>query len=383
MLIFKNMITTLKIQVPVILALIVVLESGRPSPVFGGCYCMMESKTIGAGYNKTGFYQFTPHNGPVQVFLHSKTIQNAECHYSYSDANYFSKTDWSYSYVNDVRFNLSSVNIVANPPEGCRYFTLPSTQTSTIKANGSSASSDSSFTWHYNNNNGNTEGAWHQEQSGLPPQDGSDCEGIVVDLFRGYEGSYNWPWVETLYTLRAEGYEWKSEFYVDSSGDGNSHISCGNRHDIVLLTELFSDKMLREQVIARLPEWPEKWSGGSGTAAYSLDSEHICASGSKMQYRVIVPDSIKNAIYTLEWSEETVNGTNTTSVPQKEFVKGNGDPLNPAVGITHDIDMPSDGISISETAPVVTDVTYPSGGPGGPPPPPPGTGHTGTPGKKI
>jgi hypothetical protein len=136
--------------------------------------------------------------------------------------------------------------------------------------------------------------------------------------------------------------------------------------------------MLREQIIARLPEWPTNWSEGGGVANYSLDGNHWCGGGSKMQYRMKVPQSETNTIYHLQWYEVTVfqDSTNITSVPQTGIVVGTGDPVNPAVGDTITVDVPQSLCTIYETAPEVIEVTHPDD-PGSPP------GHGGPHGNPI
>jgi hypothetical protein len=137
--------------------------------------------------------------------------------------------------------------------------------------------------------------------------------------------------------------------------------------DTIVLSKPFTDAMLRDQIIARLPAWPTEWSGGTGQAYYYLDGTHECGGGGKMQYRVKVPQSETNAIYTLQWQQITqfYDRTNIMSETKTGDVIGTGDPVNPAVSDTYFVDMPQDLCYIYETAPEIIKVTSTGGSGGG------------------
>jgi hypothetical protein len=128
----------------------------------------------------------------------------------------------------------------------------------------------------------------------------------------------------------------------DSNGDSYT--------DKTDLSSEFDDAAMRAKLIANMSAYPSDWSSGDGgSAGYSMGTDHFCANGSKMQYRVKMPDSEKNATYLVAWQEETTTVTvvGTTSVTastysnKSETIAGTGDPVNPAVGKIHEVPMPS------------------------------------------
>lgn len=134
----------------------------------------------------------------------------------------------------------------------------------------------------------------------------------------------------------------------------------------------YTDEDLRGHVMGVIPPFPSddptNWSYGSGEAYYTIEGGHSGVDCGKMKYFVQVPDSIKDAVYTVEWEQDTTTGTNVSSAPMSDKITGTGDPVVPAAGPIHFVDVPGFPSTISETAPSVTDVKFPdSAGSGGSP----------------
>ena len=157
--------------------------------------------------------------------------------------------------------------------------------------------------------------------------------------------------------------------------------------DVTTLSELFTEVMLRNCIVSLMPAWPTNWGAGTGTAFYQLSGDHVCGSGGQMRYQLKVPNSAAKTLYTLEWQEVTQpsGSTNIMYSTQDENIHGTGDPVNPAAGKVHFVQMPTSQCTIYESAPSVIRVTSDDGGgsggaSGGGSGGPPGEGgtHSGT-----
>jgi len=127
----------------------------------------------------------------------------------------------------------------------------------------------------------------------------------------------------------------------------------------------YSDGMLRDFTIAGIPPFTTNW-GAIGSAYWTLDTNHVCASAARMIYHVEVEDSELNTIYFLQW-HEIWTGMDGTALPPKlkmGVVVGTGSTDQPALGQDILVDVPVKLITITETTPEIV-ATFSPGSPGG------------------
>jgi hypothetical protein len=126
-----------------------------------------------------------------------------------------------------------------------------------------------------------------------------------------------------------------------------------------LETEYTDDMLVADIKKDSMPAYPG-WTLGSGTAFLKfMDGSHICASAGKMQYRVKIPHSAKGVTYLIVWNELTTYYP--TGVPsyvlKHDQITGTGDPVNPAIGPIHTVNVPRVLSTIQETPPIATIVS--------------------------
>jgi hypothetical protein len=94
------------------------------------------------------------------------------------------------------------------------------------------------------------------------------------------------------------------------------------------------------------------WSAGSGSAYFHFcDESHLVANAGKMQYRLKIPGSSKGVSYKVKWFEVTTyDSGSTSSVPKYETIIGTGDPVNPALGTVHSVDVPLTPCTITDSS---------------------------------
>jgi len=138
----------------------------------------------------------------------------------------------------------------------------------------------------------------------------------------------------------------------------------------------YTDEMLRADVIALLPPYPEEWTPGSGVAFWYLSEDHLYASGGKMLNRFTIPNTEKGVTYRVKWQEQILYPNRPPSRRSKaKEVKGTGDPNNPAY-VEDEVDVPKDecAIVVLEDSIAVEVVSVPGAGSWSAP----GTGSVGT-----
>jgi len=140
------------------------------------------------------------------------------------------------------------------------------------------------------------------------------------------------------------------------------------------LSSPFTDEDMRKDCLGGLPPFPPGWTGGAGSALWTLDANHYCCIAGKMQYHNLIPGSAKDVRYLVGWTEVTSYPDGTLQiVPRQQEIQGTGDPINPAVGATITVEVPGVPCSITETLPIILSVYNST------PPSPPGTGGPGGP----
>src|SRR5882724_13367175 len=100
-----------------------------------GCPCMMDSKSIGASYNKTGFSEGCSTNQPPQIYLHQKIRTWTKGEHSEIVSQYY-HIKWNQFEVDESSYSLTSSNIYRSPADGCKTYTLPYTSSNIYHGNG-------------------------------------------------------------------------------------------------------------------------------------------------------------------------------------------------------------------------------------------------------
>lgn len=179
-----------------------------------------------------------------------------------------------------------------------------------------------------------------------------------------------------------------SDNYVYNYSDGSDFVD--DSYTITCtLSILYTDKLLAAVIDANTPAFTGNWtdpptslaasfSTTTNTDIYSEYYGDVSGSGTKMQYRVAVPASVKGHVYRFKWSETTQdsNGKAISKAKRTCAVIGTGDPVNPALGDIFTVQVPSqpgsikaEGLAIEETSP-----SNPSPSPPAPPVSPAGAG---------
>jgi hypothetical protein len=333
-----------------------------------GCYCMMESMSVFANYNKTGFAECQA-STPAKLFLVSKKVTSDSGGAVSSDG--YSVTWADYEIQTDT-FDPKTILPGGDPSYACRTWTLGSSYTDYSGNSGDVIDGDGAVSWQENDStisNTGTNGATQTNScNGWWQDSGSGETGdICVDLGPVYniipDGYFDGVTVDedvpTCTSTVTEARRTDSE-NVSSTDPGTGVVYTYTQHDsfdtITTLSQEFTDAMLPPQIKAWLTNWPATWGGGTGFAYYNFnDQNHFCAYGGKFKYRVKVPDSDQGTTYVLHWQEITLaaDGTLTTAVDQQEQIQGTGDPENPATGTIHNVEMPATPSTIYETAPEI------------------------------
>jgi hypothetical protein len=320
----------------------------------------MESMGVGAGYGKIGFLSCVETN-PVLIFLQQNTIHVSNKHQTTD--NVYSGDETSTETVDSYCYNgMDSCDIGPTPPVKSSVWS--STE------NGSVTCGDGCnevITWNLTNDPSGCGGGELIQSDCSSPVAGTcgDYWGILADYGLGDS-----TWATVIDVCSPTYQETKRTYtYTESDdsdiGDTSDITENDMTDDIIIWSRPFTDAMLRQKIISLMPSWPASFYTGSSMAYYDLDVPHINGSGGKMRYYVQVPDSEKNITYTAQWNEITgyYDKTNTTVVPMQEDIQGTGDPVNPAQGKIHFVDMPGSHCYIYETAPdiIATKSATPSG----------------------
>ncbi|MDR3716019.1 MAG: hypothetical protein P4L51_24710 [Puia sp.] len=340
--------------------------------VRAGCYCMMESKCIAASYNKTGFDALCSTNTIKKKFLSSKYISTFSGH-AKRDGGDDDFDDITMSSKEEDGFNYHLTDLTEYPTrDGCRSWSLPWDSSEKYTEGGTAFYADiyagPSHWWDWGYNTTNTADSEGDATDG--------CGGTVTDLYwNGFSTTYSlcdgsyYPQVlpgvpERPGTSTTTCTETMSQ--TTSTYDGpylSDYELSYTSKQITTLSEEFTDDKLRKCIIQLLPPWPD-WSPGPGTAFYSLTDDHVCGGGGKMHYRVKVPNSEIDVVYTLQWFQVTMypDSLLPSFDPVTEEITGTGDPVNPAPGKDHFVDMPGSPCVIWETSPDIIDTKYTGGG---------------------
>jgi hypothetical protein len=325
----------------------------------GACYCMMENKSIAAAYNKYGFEEYCSPSSPPKIYLHQSVIYPLGSSFiTASDHHHL-----SYLFLEEDNYDLNIItNIPVSTARPCQMYKPIFTSHTSGHYAGDYGNSASEVQFDYAVIDDVCGGWWTTDDSS------GHNSGDACDPFPPFYGAFNYigdyVWTNTAMHCAQTVYSFNYKYdYSDAFGtDHHDWYS-----EAFILSNPFTDGMLKDQIKARLPSWPTNWSGGTGTASYYLDDDHICGSGSKMIYRLKVPQSEKMTIYTLQWQEIQAfwDTTNTVATTINEDITGTGDPDVPATGQEHDVDMPGNLCYIYETAPEIIRVTSSAGGGGG------------------
>jgi len=354
------------------------LIGSRPA-ASAGCYCMMESMSVFAHYNKTGFAECQASTPPKLFLVSKKVTSDSGGAVSSPDGN---STTWADYEIRTDTFDPKMIMPGGDPSYGCRTWTLGFSSTDYSGNSGNVTDGGGAVSWQEDystisntGTNGSTQtnscnGWWQDSATG---ETGDLCVdlGPVYNIMDGYfDGVTVVEGAPVCTSTVTEARRTDSEHVSTTNPDGTVYTY--DQHDsfdtITTLSGEFTDAMLPPQIKAWLTNWPATWGGGTGFAYYNFnDQNHFCAYGGKFKYRVKVPDSDQGATYLLHWQEITLaaDGTTNMAVDQREQIQGTGDPENPAVGKIHDVEMPTTPSTIYETAPEIIQVT--SGGGGGGP----------------
>lgn len=319
-----------------------------------GCYCMMKSMSIGASASKIGYQGCPGTNDPALIFLTDTEI--VDDNYFYNLSGEFTETV-SYSdlsvQVDGYNYQTSSgPNLLAFTEQTSEYYS---------DLSGWEQLSETDY-----EPSGTCTGSWSCSD---PPYSGNCGE---APPWTSFPEAYTVPGTNS--SICTPSYSDAKSWY--SGSDGVNYSANGLYDDVTVLTYPYTDGMLRQKIISLLPAWPATFVTGTGLAYYDLENRHLSGSGGKMQYFNQVPDSVKDTVYTLQWDQVTgyYDTTNTVSTPMQEDINGTGDPVNPAPGPVHFVDMPGGCCYIYETAPTIIRAV-PLGGGGGNPPGSGGPSH--------
>ena len=346
-----------------------------------GCYCMMDSMSASASYNKTGFAECQP-STPPKLFLARKTMTSNSGGGAASPSG--TSTTWA-TYDFKTETYDPAIIFPAYKPLNCQGWTLGYSSTDYSGNSGDVNSGEDAVFWQQNFSyiqiigatpatsfSTNTCNGWWQDSYGDTGDICADPGPVLGILDPYFKDSFPTLDEDVNICTSTMSETHTTDSIHSSSTDGfDGEVGYYNQQDsydtIVTLSQEFTESMLTGQIKAWLTNWPPTWVGGTGTAYFGYnDDNHFCASGGKMKYHVKVPNSDLGTTYVLHWQEITLvtGSTNTIAVDQQEQIQGTGDPVNPAVGKEHDVDMPTAPSVIYETAPDIIQTFSNSGGGG-------------------
>jgi len=352
---------------------------GSRQTASAGCDCLMESMSVFANYNKTGFPECQP-STPPKLFLVRKIVTSDSGGSVASPSG--NSTTWKDYEIQTDTYDPKTILPGGDPSYACRTWTLgfSSTDYSGNSGNvndvGGAVSWQEDFTSIYTSGtNGATQtnscnGWWQDSATG---ETGNLCvdPGPVYDIMAGYFDDVTVVEGAPVCTSMVTEASRTDSAHATSTDPFDGTVGTYDQHDsfdtITTLSGEFIDSMLTDQINVWLTNWPATWGGGTGLAYFNFnDQNHFCASGGKFKYRVKVPDSDLGTTYVLHWQEITLaaDGTQISAIDRQRQVQGTGDPENPAVSVTIDVDMPTTPSTIYETAPEIIQ-TFSSGGGGG------------------
>ncbi len=384
------------------MGLLALLSMGLASTAHAGCYCMMESMSISTNFSKFGFNPppCSSDDGvsPILKFLHQRTVTDRVT--VWSDINLISIHTVSTARLHDLNEGYDMSQLAS-----CQCIEPPITNFYTLHAHEEEKSACYSngnnryMKWSRDETNG-CNGSWvfdnfYGLENRREANSGSACDNsfltaalssdhveaesrmenatnFIYDPYffwaPGYPNTIQTNFCLTNYYVHAEFYDWLS--FPDA---GTIWAYTGYYREQQFLSIEFDSKLLYDCVKSRLPGWPTNWLAGSGEAFYLLSNRDATGNGGQMQYRLKVPDSQTNTVYTIQWEEVTKypNSTNLTSVIKTGYVTGTGDKVNPAIGATiYVVEMPTGPCTIYETTPEIIKQASIHGNSN----PPPGTG---------
>src|SRR5476651_73958 len=116
---FDTMTTNLKSGIVTFLAVLTLFGMGASNAAFGGCYCMMESMSVAASYNKTGFNGYGTNWSTLYLADHYVEVSTAIWKSDSQDIFY------SESEIYDYKYDISTItNIYWVGHPDCREYTL-------------------------------------------------------------------------------------------------------------------------------------------------------------------------------------------------------------------------------------------------------------------
>jgi len=108
---------------------------------------------------------------------------------------------------------------------------------------------------------------------------------------------------------------------IDEWTDGVRVFRC---EESWMMSGEYTDELLRDMIIQKLPPFPAEWNNQPDVAAYELTNNHVNGEGQRLRYRLCFWGE-KDQTYRLDWKEVTVQADGTGSaVPVHEYVVGVG-----------------------------------------------------------
>jgi hypothetical protein len=290
------------------------------------CYCEMENMSVSTNKSKPGYGELCSQiSTPAKYYLTKIQTIKYYYHSGYCDGTPPNHDECKREETDKYNtVEIDTVNSLTGAPNSPSY-----SGNASLKETGGNCGSDEDYTATLNNDD-----SWSDEIG--------DELGAIVSSISPY-----------LVNTKCSATQKTDEYHASDV----IQTCDASTEDVVFTTKLsseYTDGMLRGDMITLLPNYPAGWSGGTGRAFYSLSADHFTASGGKMKYRVKVPNSVKDQRYLIKWDEVTTYSDGTSSSEHKqETITGTGDPVTPAYGSTHEVQVPATPSSIYETAPVI------------------------------
>jgi hypothetical protein len=308
-------------------------------PAYAGpcAQASLDTKSAGASRNKFGFQGCHTTSPPTYYLVNNITdslsINHNQCDNPNND---FWSQNGSLNTTDVHAYNMSQAHIDPNT----HLWTAPTTD------NYSGNASYNYFSCCPNNQSPesatlNSTGQWSDS--------GKTAGDIGFLQYEFIDNSYYSPFITTTpkCTQTIDEVDTTGSYsYYNSDGTGEdwSYVE-HSMLDGKSLSEVYTDGMLRSDVLSIMPAYPAAWATNSNSSAYYhlTTSDPVTGSCGKMMYRIHITDCVAdpNVSYRAHWDEVTTydNGGSSTKHMQ-ETIPGTADPVNGAIGSPHEIGVP-------------------------------------------
>jgi hypothetical protein len=318
------------------------------------CTPVIQNMAVSAGAQKCGYTECQP-SVPPKYFLVSTYSASANISTAYYNAGVYSSGNSTLVY--------KEKDVSTTDPQTC---------SNGVVYSGTATSAYNNYLYSTNTSNGSSSstkdpvtGAW--SGGGNPASGVGDA---VSDFTRKGAAHTKLICTSTISgSITTGSYSYPSISFESEWGNLNYTVETG-------LSQEYTDTKLRQVMVQKLPAYPTdyvtNWSNGSGTAFYSLDTNHLNCAGGRMKYKFYlcaIVSLAKGQSFTIKWKQMTTypGSTNPPAIDKmQEDITGNGDP-NGMYSSEHDVDVPGSPSSIT-----VMDATIKAK-----PPSPPGNGGGG------